>query len=67
MDKIENNRFATEVRKRILDGTFKDKDDLIKFLKVVMSDSLVLQSLKEDDIVLDQDVLGKISKKLLEY
>ena len=32
-----------------------------------MQDSLTLQILKEDDIVLDQEELEKVSKKLLEY
>lgn len=67
MDKFENNRFSEAIRKKILDGDFKEKEDLMKFLKVAMSDSFVLQSLKEDNFVLDQDELENISKKLLEY
>ena len=67
MDKFENNRFSEAIRKKILDGDFKEKEDLMKFLKVAMSDSFVLQSLKEDNIVLDQDELENISKKILEY
>ena len=67
MDRLENNRFSEVMRKKILDGDFKEKEDLMKFLKAAMQDSFTLQILKEDDIILDQEELDKLSKNLLEY
>lgn len=71
MSKLYNNSFAEAIRKKILDGDFKEKEDLIKYLKnintIVMSDPVLMQRLKEEGIVLNNDELEGISKELLEY
>lgn len=67
MNKLYDNSFADAIRKKILDGDFKEKEDLMKFLKIAMSDPMVTQSLKEDGIVLNDEELESISKGLLEY
>lgn len=71
MTKLYNNSFTEQIRKKILAGDFKEKEDLIKYLKninsVVMSDPILMQILKEEGIVLNSDELEAISKQLLEY
>lgn len=71
MDKYKNNILFEILSKKILDGEFKEKEDLVEYLKnisnIVMSDSVISQMLKEQGIVLDNEELEKISKALLEY
>ncbi len=71
MNKLYNNSFAEAIRKKILDGDFKEKEDLIKYLQnintMVMSDPILMQRLKEEGIILNDDELESISKELLEY
>lgn len=71
MNKLYNNSFVEAIRKKILDGDFKEKEELINYIKklktLVVQDTVLIQRLKEEGIVLNNEDLESISKDLLEY
>lgn len=71
MSKYDNNILVREISKKILAGDFKEKEQLIEYLKklssIVREDPVLMQVLKEEGIVINEDELKIIGEHLLEY
>lgn len=70
MDKY-NNSFTEAIKNKILAGDFKGKDELFQYLQkiniIVKENPLLMQELKQEGIVINDDELNMIGEHLLEY
>lgn len=71
MGKLYDDNFFNEMRKRINNDDFKEKEDLINYLKnlpsKIMSDEILLKKLQTSGIEINSLDFDEMSKKLLEF